>query len=75
MVSSERYMMIQNFLAPALAEFNLQNVWFQQDGTTGTSRAHCKSWAKYFEDTLFLMTNALPNLTPGGSGQVFKNRL
>lgn len=34
-VTGERYReMLQNFLAPQIQQFNLQNMWFQQDGAT-----------------------------------------
>lgn len=53
-VNSRRYKaMIQNFFAPALAELNVQNAWFQQDGATAhTSRASLQLLREMFPGRL-----------------------
>lgn len=88
-VNSERYIaMIRNFFAPAFAELNVQNAWFQQDGATAhTSRASLQLLREMFPGRLISLRGDIPwparspDLTPCDfflwgylKGQVFKHR-
>lgn len=88
-VNSRRYKaMIQNFFAPALAELNVQNAWFQQDGATAhTSRASLQLLREMFPGRLISLRGDIswparsPDLTSCDfflwgylKAQVFKHR-